>query len=121
MGAARGCGGAHLGRRGRAGAELDDPEAQDAVRDLQRVVELLEQVDATVELEEVVVRIRALVDLVDRRAHAPVVTADDLAGLLDRGLDVVQDLGTALLVGLRVEQEDEVVDGGFGRHAAQRC
>src|SRR5215210_1099112 len=52
------CGrGAHLGRRGRAGAELDDPEAQDAVRDLQRVVELLEQVVATVELEQVVVRV----------------------------------------------------------------
>src|SRR3954451_18151300 len=41
-------------RRRRAGLELDRPEAQHAIRDLQRMVELLEQRVLALELEQVV-------------------------------------------------------------------
>src|SRR5215207_5785757 len=114
----RGGGGPEVRRRGRARAELDDPEAQDAVRDLQRVVELLEQRVVPVELEQVVVGVRALLHLVDRRANAPVVPSDDLPALLDVGLDVVEQLVAALFIRQRVEQEDEVVERGLVGHAA---
>src|SRR5215213_3883143 len=71
-------GGGHRGRaqirrRRRAGPELDDPEAQDAVRDLEVVVQLLEQRGGAAELEQVVVGLGVLADLVDRMAVAPVV------------------------------------------------
>src|SRR6185503_16833991 len=76
----RGRGGAQVRRSGGARAQLDDPEAQDAVRDLQVVLELLEERARPADLQQVVVRVGLLVDLVGRGANAPVVTADDLAG-----------------------------------------
>src|SRR6185436_10289834 len=46
----RGCGGhAEVRRVGRALAQLDDPEAVDAIRDLQRVGELVEQLGGALE------------------------------------------------------------------------
>src|SRR5829696_3056499 len=66
-------GGAEV-RRGRcARAQLDDPVAQDAVRDLQVVIELLEQFARPAELDQVVVRVGVLAHLVGRRARAPLV------------------------------------------------
>src|SRR5919206_233663 len=50
-------------RRRGARAELDDPVAQDAVRDLQVVVQLLEQVPRAAELQQVVLGLAVLADL----------------------------------------------------------
>ena len=105
MAAGRRSGGAR-----RARAELDDPEAQDAVRDLQVVVQLLEQRGRAAELEQVVVGLGVLAHLVDRGAVAPVVPADDLARAIDRVLDVREDGVAPLLLDRGVEQQDEVVE-----------
>src|SRR5215217_758411 len=83
LGGGRGGRLAQVRRRGRALAQLDDPEAVDAVRDLQRVVELVEQVGRALELEQVVVRVPALADLVRRGAQAPVVARDHRALTVD--------------------------------------
>src|SRR4051812_40169679 len=55
--AARSGVGARLRRRRRAGLHADDPVAKDAVGDLQRVVQPLEQLVLALELEERVVRL----------------------------------------------------------------
>src|SRR5436305_12041505 len=61
------------GRRRRTRLQPDDAEAQDAVGDLQRVVEALEQRGvARLELEEVVGALGAMVHLVREPANAPV-------------------------------------------------
>src|SRR5205823_3807730 len=80
-------------RRRRAGLELDDPVADDAVGDMQHAVELAERLRGRVELQEVVLRRALVADLVGERAQAPVLIADDLAGLRDDLLGVVEDLG----------------------------
>jgi hypothetical protein len=69
-----------------------------------------------VELDQVVVRVAALAHLVRGRADAPVVPGDDVSLALDHRLEAREDVRPALLVGLRVEQEHEVVDGLLGRH-----
>ena len=84
--------------------------AQDAVRDLQVVVQLLEQRGRPVELEQVVLGVGVLAHLVGRLADAPLVTADDLAVVLDRVLDVREDLVAPLVSPSGVEQQREVVE-----------
>ena len=62
------------------------------------------------ELEEVVLRLGPVVDLEGHLALAPVVDADHRAAGVDRLLDVPEDRVAALLRGLRVEQQHEVVE-----------
>src|SRR3954451_20220153 len=93
-----------------AGAQLDDPVAQDAVRDLEVVVELLEELVLTPELDEVVVGLSLLADLVSGLAAAPVVAPEELAGAVDEVCDVGHDLLTTVGLDCRVEEEGEVVD-----------
>ena len=100
-------------RRGGARAKLDDPEAQDAVRDLQVVVQLLQQRGRPAELDQVVVGLAVLVHFVDRVAVAPVVAADELAVAVDRVFDVREDRVAPFLLDRGVEQQDQVVDRGF--------
>jgi hypothetical protein len=95
--------------------------AQDAVGDLQVVVQLLEQRARAAELDQVVVRLGVLAHLVGGGTRAPLVTADDLAGALDRVLDVRQDLVAALGLHLGVEKERQVIEGCFGRHCGGGC
>ena len=70
------------------------------------------------ELDQVVVGLAVLADLVDRLAGAPVVAPHDLARAVDRILDVGEDGVAAFLLDRLVEQQDEVVHGRFGGHAA---
>jgi hypothetical protein len=67
----------------------------------------------------VVVGLAVLTHLVDRRADAPVVAADDLAGTIDSVLDVREDRVAPLLLDRVVEEENEVVERGFGRHCGR--
>src|SRR5215218_4974764 len=101
-GGGRGGGHAEVRRGRRALAQLDDPEAVDAVRDLERVVELAEQLRRTVELQQVVVGVAALAHLVRRWAQAPVVPRHDLALALDDLLEAREDVRAALFLGLGV-------------------
>jgi len=78
--------------------------AQDAVRDLQVVVQLLEQLARTAELEQVVIRLGVLAHLVGGGAGAPLVSADDLAGTVDRVLERVAEIFTLTQLSLAVEQ-----------------
>src|SRR5215211_9417167 len=114
----RGGGHAEVRRGWRALAQLDDPEAVHAVRDLERVVELPEQLGRAVELEQVVVGVAALAHLVSRRAQAPVVPRHDLALALDDLLEAREDVRATLLLGLGVKEEYQVVDRLLGGHAA---
>ena len=57
--------------RRRVGIDFEDPEAQDAVGDLQVVVERVEQIGRRLEAEPAVVGLGALVDFVGHLAEAP--------------------------------------------------
>src|SRR5829696_2228848 len=85
-------------RAGRALAQLDDAEAVDAVRDLQRVVELVEQVRRALELDQVVVGVAALAHLVGGRAQTPVVTRHDCTLALDALPEAREDVRAALFL-----------------------
>ena len=93
--------------------------AQDAVRDLQIVVELLEQLVLAPELDEVVVGLGLLAHFVGRLTGTPVVPADELAGAVDEVRDVGHDLLTTLGLNSRVEQQCEVVDVLSARHCGR--
>ena len=93
------------------GRELDDPEANDAVGDPQRALQVGQQRGRPVELQQVVLGVGAVADLVGQGTRAPVVIAHDRAGGRDRGLDVGEDLLALVLGCARVEQQDEVVKG----------
>ena len=60
--------------------DLEDPEAQHAVGDLERVVEVVEHAGLGYEAVEAVVGLVALADLVRHLPHAPVVGVLELAG-----------------------------------------
>ena len=111
--------GRRSGGSGVPGPELDDPVAQDAVRDLQVVVELLEQLVLAPELDEVVVRLGLLAHLVGGLAGTPVVPPDELAGAVDEVCDVRHDLLATLGLDGRVEQQREVVDVLSARHCGR--
>ena len=110
---------AQVRRIGRARPELDDPVAQDAVRDLQVVVELLEQLVRTPELDEVVVRFGLLTHLIGGLTGTPVVPSDEFAGAIDEVRDVRHDLLTTLGLNGRVEKQREVVDVLSARHCGR--
>jgi len=94
----------------------DDPVAQDAVRDLQIVVELLEELVLTPELDEVIVRFGLLTHLIGGLTGTPVVPSDEFAGAIDKVRDVRHDLFTTLGLNGRVEKQREVVDVLSARH-----
>src|SRR4051794_32166692 len=113
--------GPRFGWSRRARRELDDAKARHAVGDAQRVLEALQQISRTVELQQVVVRLALVADLVGQRAKAPVVLADDLARLSDQRARVAEDLLPALVLDRGVEQEHEVVRrGGLGHERGVR-
>ena len=72
---------------------------------------------AGVELQQVVLGARLAVDRVGQRALAPLVVAQQLALRLDRRARVGDDLRARGVLGLRVEQQHEVVCGCGQRHA----
>ena len=88
------------GASGVPGRELDDPEAHDLVGDPQRAVEGLEQLRRGVELQQVVLGARLVVDRVSQRALAPLVVAQELALGLDRRARVGDDLRARRLLDL---------------------
>ena len=90
--------------------------AQHAVGHLQRSPEPVEQIGRTRELDEVVLGVLVVIDLVGEVANAPVVLGHDLAALRDRPFDRGEDLRAAFARRVRVEQDRQVVYGGFGRH-----
>src|SRR4051794_34998395 len=111
--------GAEVRRVRGARAQLDHAEAQNAVGDLEGVIQRLERLGGRVELDQVVVGLGLLADLEGRLPHAPVVPADERAAVpVDQALDVRDDLLAATFLGLGVEQEGQVVDGRFAGHAA---
>src|SRR4051794_958630 len=113
--------GPRFGWSRRARRELDDAKARHAVGDAQRVLEALQQISRTVELQQLVVRLALVADLVGQRAKAPVVLADDLARLSDQRARVAEDLLPALVLDRGVEQEHEVVRrGGLGHERGVR-
>ena len=73
-----------------------------------------------VELQQVVLGARLVVDRVRERALAPLVVAQELALGLDRGARVGDDLRARRLLGLGVEQHHEVVCGCGQSHGATR-
>src|SRR5690606_8181917 len=75
--------GRRRGDHGGIGLDLVDPEAQDAVGDLEAVVEIVEQVAVLREAEEAVIRLGALLDLVGELAQPPRALLLELAGTLD--------------------------------------
>ena len=86
-----------------------------AVGDAQGALEARQQLARRVELQEVVLRLGLVADLVGHGAHAPVLLVDDLAARGDHRAHVRQDLLAAVVLGLRVEEEHEVVGrGGLG-------
>ena len=93
---------------------------QDAVRDLQIVVELLKQLVRASKLNEVVVRFGLLAHLKGGLTGAPVVPSDELAGAINEVRDVRHDLFTTLGFNSRVEKQREVVDVLSARHCGRR-
>ena len=110
---------AQIRRVRRPRAELDDPEAQDAVRDLQIVVKLLKQLVLAPELDEVVIGLGLLTHFIGRLTGTPVVPADELARAIDEVRDVCHDLLTTLGFNSRVEQQREIVDVLSTRHCGR--
>ena len=117
--AARHRGGPQVRRRRGAGAQLDDPEAEDAVRDLEVVVQLLEQRGRPAELDQVVVGLA--------RACAPRRPSWRLPQSWRPTISPARSIASSTLARIVsrrscsivvIEQQDQVVDRGFGGHAA---
>ena len=104
------------GRRVRRGVGLDaeDPEAQGAVRDLEVVVEPLEQVALRLEAVVAVVGLVALIDLVGHLPQPPVVGLVEGAALLDLRADVGGQSLAGLIGDLGVDHQDKFVVAAHG-------
>src|SRR5581483_2372857 len=111
--AAAGRAGARDGRRRddrrSAGIHLEDPEAQDAVRDSEVVAQLVEELAAGLEPEEPIVGLGALPDLVGELAHAPGGVVLEAAAGLDPRPGLRGDLLATVLRDLRIEHQHELV------------
>ena len=94
-----------------ARVHLVDPEAKDAVGDLQVVVEVVEDALAVLEAEEAVVRLVSLIDLVRHLAGAPRALLLERRALLDPAACADRDLVTALIGHLGIEHQNEFVFG----------
>src|SRR5262249_38664869 len=105
------CGPLVGGRRvgGRLGIDLEDPEAQDAVSDLQAVVPALEPLGLALEADDRVVGLVPLADLVGELPHPPGVGAVERARALDLLAHVAGDLLARVIRGLGVEHQDDLV------------
>jgi hypothetical protein len=89
--------------------DLEDPEAQHAVGDLQRVIELVEQVDAALEAVEAVVRLGVLADLVRELARAPSLGMLERPGRLDPLLRLSRERVATLVRGGRIEHQHQFI------------
>src|SRR5918999_678223 len=93
----------------RLGVDLEDPEPQDPIGDLQVVVELAEEVAGCAEAEPAVVGLGPLADLVGQLANAPGVLVLELAATLDLGTGVFGELVSRRLLEARIEHQDQLV------------
>src|SRR6266511_3517338 len=105
------CGGARTRRcLGYSSLEPDQAMAKDGVVDREHVAKLVEQLGFGLELEEVVIGLRAVIDLERQLPHTPVHVAGEtpLAGV-DLALHLLHDRVAALVGNVGIDQDHEVV------------
>ncbi len=105
----------------RVGVDLEDPEAQHAVGDLQVVVELVEQRALGLEAKEAVVGLVAPRDLVGQLAQAPGLLGLEAAAGLDAPPGLGGDLVAALVRSLRIEHQHQFVLRRAHQHGQARA
>ncbi len=104
--------GAKVRRIGRARPELDDPVAQHAVRDLQVVVQVVEDPGALFEAKEAVIGLVSLLDLVSHLAKAPGAFLLEGRSRLDPLARIAGDLVATLIRSFRIEHQHEFIFRG---------